>query len=353
MKASPIPSKMIIKGREVVIKGPMDLEISETEVDTDLGETEILVKNRFTAISAGTELSIYTGTNPLVYTPNSWCNYPHVPGYAGLGEVVNVGSSVQGIKRGDAVFHHAHHSEYDRVETRWFPCVKIDRSQLLPEVSLVRFAAIVMSGSVRLSRIELGDKVILVGLGLIGQIGAQLFFFAGADVHAFDPIAARRELADRIGASLDTKDPETTAPKDFAKQITEGRGVDTLLDATGQSSLVMSNIEAVRPLGQVILLGAPFHAYETNLTAFLRQIFLKRLKVVGALELDRMTTPNEYVAHPYLFDVTYSLELIRRGRLKTKPLVSHVLPPDRFKGGYEGLLKKKDEYTAAVIDWSK
>jgi len=341
------------KGRQVVVKGPMDLELQDTEVDFEVGENEVLVKNRYTAISPGTELSIYTGINPEVYQPNSWCNYPHIPGYVGLGEAVAVGSSVQGINVGDAVFHHSHHSEYDRVETRWFPCMKIDHKDMLPEVSLIRFAAIVMSGSIRLSKIELGDKIVLIGLGLIGQIGAQLFSLAGADIHAFDPIASRRRLAEQIGAVLDTHDPSTTNPKDFAQSLTEGRGVDTLLDATGQSALLMTNIEVVRPLGQVILLGAPFAAYEANLTKFLRQIFLKRLKVVGALELDRMTLPNEYVAHPYLFDVSYSLELIHRGKLKTKPLVSHVIAPSEFKVGYEGLLNKKDVFTAVVIDWLK
>lgn len=339
------------KGRQIRVNGPFDLELQDVEVDSDIGDTEVLVKNRYTAISPGTELSIYTGINPEVYQPNTWCNYPHVPGYVGLGEAIAVGSAVQGIKVGDAVFHHSHHSEYDRVQTQWFPCVKINHKDVLPEVTLIRFAAIVMSGSIRLSKIELGDKIILIGLGLIGQIGAQLFSLAGADIHAFDPIASRRGLADRIGAVLDAHDPNFTSPQDFAQKLTEGRGVDTLLDATGQSSLIMTNIEVVRPLGQVILLGAPFAAFDTNLTRFLRQIFLRRLKVVGALELDRITRPNEYVAHPYMFDVTYSLELIRRDKLKTKPLVSHVIGPSEFKTGYEGLLNKKDEYTEVVIDW--
>jgi len=342
-----------LKGRRIVVKGPTDVEVEEAEVDSDIGESEVLIKNRYTAISPGTELSIYTGTNPLVYEPNSWCNYPHIPGYAGLGEAVAVGSAVSGISVGDALFYHSRHAEYDRIDTRWLPCVKIDHADLQPEVSLVRFAAIVMSGSIRLSKIELGDKIVLTGLGLIGQIGAQLFSFAGADIHAFDPVATRRKLAEQIGAVIATRDPTTTTPKDYAMSLTGGRGVDTLLDATGQSSLVMSNIEAVRAMGQVILLGAPFAAYEANLTKFLRQIFMKRLKIVGALELDRITLPNEYVAHPYLFDVNYSLELIRRGKLKTKPLVSHVISPEEFKSGYDGLLNKKDEYTSVVIDWSK
>jgi len=102
---------VILSGRQIVIKGSLDLELQNVEVNSDVGETEVLVKNRYTAISPGTELSIYTGINPEVYEPNTWCNYPHIPGYVGLGEVVALGSSVQGLRVGDAVFHHSHHSE--------------------------------------------------------------------------------------------------------------------------------------------------------------------------------------------------------------------------------------------------
>jgi NADPH:quinone reductase-like Zn-dependent oxidoreductase len=93
----------MFKGRQILVKGPNDLELQDVEVDSNIGESEVLVKNRYTAISPGTELSIYTGINPEVYEPNTWCNYPHIPGYVGLGEAVAVGSSVQGIKVGDAV----------------------------------------------------------------------------------------------------------------------------------------------------------------------------------------------------------------------------------------------------------
>jgi threonine dehydrogenase-like Zn-dependent dehydrogenase len=268
-----------------------------------------------------------------------------------LGEVVATGGGVQVLKVGDSVFHHAHHSEYDKFDMQLSPHVKISSEQMLPEVTLARFAAIVLSGSIRLSKIELGDKVALVGLGLIGQIGAQLFNLAGADVYAFDPVSARRKLAESVGSCLGVFDPTSTPPKDVVANITNGRGVDTLVDATGLSSLIVANVGLVRPMGQVVLLGAPFASYEDDLTPLLRQIFLKWLTVKGALERDRMLPPNDYVAHPYLFDVAYSLDLIRRGKIKTKPLVSHVVSPQDFKKSYEGLLNQKEEYTAVVIDW--
>jgi 2-desacetyl-2-hydroxyethyl bacteriochlorophyllide A dehydrogenase len=341
---------MKLDGRRVVIKGPSDLEVEKYSIESDVGGTEFIVRNRYTAISAGTELSIYTGTNPKVYEPNSWCNYPHVPGYAGLGEVVAAGSEVD-LKPGDLVFHQAHHSSYDKLYSGYMHYAKIPHNLLLPEVALVRFAAIVLSGSVRLSKIELGDKIAIVGLGLVGQIASQLFTLAGGDVVAFDPILFRRSIAENIGYSVGVYDPANA--KDIVAQYNEGKGVDTLIDATGFSQLIMSNIGLVRPQGQLILLGSPFATYTADVTPLLRQIHLRWLTVRGALERDQISPPGDTALHTYDKDVKYLMELFGRKKLKLKELVSHVVAPDEMKMAYEGLLHKKEEYMSVVIDWEK
>src|ERR1700731_2292 len=125
---------MKLEGRRVVIKGPMELEIERYSLDSEVGNSEFIVRNRYTAISAGTELSIYTGTNPMVYEANSWCNYPHIPGYAGLGEVVAAGSEVD-LKPGDLVFHQAHHSGYDKLNQNYSQYTRISNDLLLPEIA--------------------------------------------------------------------------------------------------------------------------------------------------------------------------------------------------------------------------
>jgi len=339
-----------LEGRRIVINGPRDLKLENYSIDADIGELEFVVKNHYTAISAGTELSIYTGTNPKVYEPNSWCNYPHVPGYAGLGEVVAAGSGVD-LKTGDMVFHHAHHATFDKLYSGYSHYVKITEKLMLPEVSLVRFAAIVLSGSVRLSKIELGDKIALIGLGIVGQMAGQLFSMSGGDIFAFDPVSFRRNVASRVGYCLEIYDPTKTSALDVAQLFNGGKGFDTLVDATGMSQLIMSNIGAVRSMGQVILLGSPFASYNADATQIFRQIHLKWLTVRGALERDQLSPPGDATPHSYLSDVSYLLDLIGRGRLKVKELVSHVMTPENFKQAYDGLLNRKEEFMAVVIDW--
>jgi 2-desacetyl-2-hydroxyethyl bacteriochlorophyllide A dehydrogenase len=337
-----------LEGRRAVVTGPLEVKVENYSIDSDVAESEFIVKNRYTAISAGTELSIYTGTNPKVYEPNSWCNYPHVPGYSALGEVVVAGSGVD-LKPGDLVFHHGHHATYDKVYAGYSHYVKIPENLLRPEVTLVRFAAIVQSGSIRLSEVKLGDKIALIGLGIIGQIASQLFSLSGGDVVAFDPVSFRREIARKVGYCLDIYDPSKTSPVEAASNFNDGKGFDTLIDATGVSKLIMENIGAVRPMGQVILLGSPFASYSADVTQLFRQIHLKWLTVRGALERDQIVPPG--TVHSYISDVCFLLDLIGRGKLRVKELVSHVMAPENFKQAYDGLLNKKEEFMAVVIDW--
>jgi len=335
-----------------VIKGPMDLEVERFDVDLHVGGADVLVKNRYTAISAGTELSIYTGTNPRVYEPGAWCNYPHVPGYAGLGEVAAVGAEVSALEVGDRVFHHAHHASHDVLDSRYGLFAKVPEDLFLPEVSLVRFGAIVLSGSIRIARIDLGDKMALFGLGLIGQIAAQLFSLAGADVIAFDPVVNRRKLAEKVAACVGVYDPVAEDARSVVSRY-QAKGVDLLVDATGRSEVVMQNFGLVRKRGQIVLLGTPFTSFNADVTKLFRYLHLNWITMVGALEQDRVVLPSDSIKHSYLDDVVFLLDLIRRGQLNTKDLVSHVLSPSEFKTGYDGLLGKKDEYSAVVIDWGR
>jgi 2-desacetyl-2-hydroxyethyl bacteriochlorophyllide A dehydrogenase len=349
-----------VNGRQVVVRGPRDLHLEDQDLDlANVGKDEVVVRNRYSAISAGTELSIYTGINPKVYEPNSWCNYPFHPGYAGLGEVAAVGTAVNGLDEGDLVFHHAHHASFDVADSGQFPHVKISKEMMLPEVAVVRFAAIVLSGAIRLTKKDLGDRVVLFGLGLVGQMAAQLYHLSGCEVMAFDPVESRRSVAESIGACAAVYDPGKTNPVEEVGRWTGGRGADVMVEATGLPSVVADNVGAVRREGQVVLLGLPHGRPNSDFTELFRRVFLNWITVVGALERDFPLEPSPLVRHSYLEDVDYLLGLIRKGKLKTKELVS-VVAPSEFKGAYEGLLgpferqaSQGEERIGVVVDWSR
>ena len=69
--------------KQVVVTGQNQIALQTAEIhDENLGPNEILVETEYTYISTGTELANYTGREPKVFQPGSWCAYPWCSGYA-------------------------------------------------------------------------------------------------------------------------------------------------------------------------------------------------------------------------------------------------------------------------------
>ncbi len=66
--------------KQVIITAPEKVSLVDIDVDACLQPEEFLVTKEYSFISAGTELSIYTGVEPLAHIPGSWCAYPCVRG---------------------------------------------------------------------------------------------------------------------------------------------------------------------------------------------------------------------------------------------------------------------------------
>ena len=95
-----------------------------------------------------------------------------------------------------------------------------------------------------------GSRVLIAGSGPIGVIAAQAVrAFGAAEIIVADPVAERREMAQRFGATT-TLDPTVEDPRSLQ--------VDTFIDACGIPSAVVSGIGSVRGAGSVVLVGTGF-----------------------------------------------------------------------------------------------
>src|SRR5262244_1656910 len=108
---------------------------------------------------------------------------------------------------------------------------------------------------VRLAEIELGDKVVVMGLGLVGQLASQLARCAGATVLATDLDASKVEIAVKLGAHSAAPDPERL-PSAVA-QFTGGQGADAVLVCAATKSDEPARLAAkiARLKGRVIIIG--------------------------------------------------------------------------------------------------
>src|SRR5271154_1232017 len=105
-----LPPNKAMKARQVVILEPYKVGVREVELPPPAAN-QILVAAEVSAVSAGTELAVYTGTHQWLKDPNlpDW-KFPFRPGYSAAGTVVAVGSGIKGWKPGDRVSYPGNHA---------------------------------------------------------------------------------------------------------------------------------------------------------------------------------------------------------------------------------------------------
>ncbi len=247
--------------------GPRSVELrSET---LDMRADQVRVRALVSALSHGTEMLVYRGQVPreleldLPTLEGSYA-FPIKFGYASVGRVVAAGAAVRDLSVGDLVFvHHPHQDEY---------CVAASRAIRLPPGLSPERAVFLANTETAVNVVldahpHLRDAVAVFGQGVVGLLVTQLLRRAGATVLAIEPVASRREISVRTGASA------AMAPDDAPKlwERTGGRGVDVAVEASGNAAALQQAIDATAFGGTVVVaswygtkpvslaLGARFH----------------------------------------------------------------------------------------------
>lgn len=177
-------------------------------------------------------------------------------GYSAAGVVEGVGEEVRGFAAGDRVacagLGYASHAEVLSVPQNL--CVRVPEGVTFGEAAYATLGAIALQG-VRLARPTLGESVVVVGLGLLGQLAAQLLRANGCRVFGVDPDAGRVELARTLGLAGGCAPADDAARRII--EWTRGRGADAFVitAATESSGPVALAGEASRLKGRVVVVG--------------------------------------------------------------------------------------------------
>jgi len=177
-------------------------------------------------------------------------------GYSAAGEVAAVGEGVPEFAVGDRVAcagaGAANHADFI-VVPRNLVC-RVPGGCALRLAASTTIGAIALQ-AVRRAAVQLGDRVCVCGLGLIGQITVQLLRAAGCKVIGFDPDARRVERAHAAGMHAGASSVEAVGP--LVRDLTGGHGVDgTIVTAAAKSSAPINlAMELTRVKGRVVIVG--------------------------------------------------------------------------------------------------
>jgi predicted dehydrogenase len=189
-------------------------------------------------------------------------------GYSAAGVVLEVGAGVHALKPGDRVAAAAPHASLLTIGHTL--CARIPDGVDDQRASYAGVGAVAVQG-VRLAKVGLGDRVLVIGLGLIGQLSVALLRAQGCLVVGCDPDQQRANLALELGARRTSHCAFEEVVRTFAPA-----GVDAVIitAATASNAPIELAAEVARPKGRIVLVGvaglsiprAPFFAKELEFT---------------------------------------------------------------------------------------
>ena len=193
------------------------------------------------------------GLLPTLETVFKRLDEPLQLGYCNAGVVLEVGPDVAEFRPGDRVAGNGSHAEV--------VCVPKTLCATVPEGVTDEQAAFTVISSIGLQGIRLvapafGEKVAVIGLGLVGLITVQLLRAGGAEVLGVDMVDRRLELAEKFGART-VHVGAGGNPVAAANAWTEGKGVDAVLITASAKTdeIVHQAAEMSRKRGRIVLVG--------------------------------------------------------------------------------------------------
>lgn len=336
---------MTDRRQQIMVVGPRQARLEAFDVPAaDLGATEILVRTRVTLLSGGTEAAFFQGLPIPGSDPRP---FPYTTGYANVGEVIAVGADAS-VAEGELVYSLGHHASHVRVDTAHELCVPIP-NRLEPEVAVFARLIAVPLATVRTARARAGDATAVVGMGLVGNLAAQVLQVAGMATLGVEPLLARRELAASCGVPnvVDPADADALRPEHAL-----------VLEATGTTEGTMTALGLARLGGEVSLVGTPWVADRLAAASdVFRAVHVRYLTLRSgwewqlplhdvAGEAGAVHQPGS-VAH----STAYAFSLLGSGRVKVRELVTHRTTPDHCHEVYTRAVDRKDTQLGVIFDW--
>ncbi|MBI2191598.1 MAG: zinc-binding dehydrogenase [Planctomycetes bacterium] len=311
------------------------------------GPNQLLVKLRVCSIGAE---HVYSLKGECCYVRQS----PRNPYYRGtpmtfggemVGEVVSVGSEIKNFKAGDRI---AGWSSFEEYVLAGSGALKVPEHVSDEEAVFVSWGGTTLH-AVHRARILLGDRVAVLGQGPLGLLVTQWARLSGAlDLIGVDLRASRLHLARDLGATAVIQ-PGKEDLDARVKELTDGEGVDVAIEASGVPSVLEQAIMVARNKGRIVALG--WYQNPVTLHHWVADVYHKEVDLVATraagygdsfFPMERSTSGR---------NSKKVLRMIAEGKIRVRPIVSHVLPVGSFEEAFRLESEKPEGALKVLLRW--
>ena len=278
---------------------------------------------------------------------------PMALGYSSAGTIVALGKNMPGFKVGQHVAcaggGFAVHAEYAVVPRNLL--TPLPKHVDFESAAFATLGAIAMHGF-RLAEPQVGERVAVIGLGLLGLLAAQIASAAGCNVLGIDLDPRRIKLASSLGLQAVARDQAV----DSSVAFTANRGFDEILICADTSSNDPVELAAViaRDRARIVATGAvglniPRKIYYEKELSFINSRSYGPGRYDSSYEEDGKDYPLGYVRWTEGRNLESVVELMAQNKLNVAPLISHRFPIEQAAQAYEVITGKKKEPFLGVL----
>ncbi|MGN1277400.1 MAG: zinc-binding dehydrogenase [Floccifex sp.] len=320
--------------KALLIKNKNELEFQTLQIP-ELNDYEVLFHTQATSLCT-VDRRAYLGTRNF--------KYPFLGGHECSGIIEKVGKNVIDLKPGNhAIFTSAYcmQCELDRTgrqtqcknkqkepqrillpngtiqggglsEYLVIPCwqiIKIQNDIPFEQACLTEPLACCIH-SIRKARIQIGETVVIIGMGIMGYFHLKLAKMQGARVIVSEMDSTRQEFARKEGAWM-VIDPSKQNLKETIKDITNGLGADVIINTIPASSIWLEALDTLAPYGRLIAYSSQDKKEDIGIQ--FGMIHSKEIEIIGTL-------------NPTLYDNDTAVKCISYGFIDMKKVISGMYP---------------------------
>lgn len=337
-----------MKANAVIFVQPEEVALKEIELPVP-GEEDILVETEVSGISVGTERWTYLGKRREI-------GFPSVPGYMGVGTIRKVGmaASKRGWEQGERVYYFSSRLGEEFEGKSWMGshvsqavvnvcgprgngplgihhCEKVPAGVGPEEAALLGLCGVAMRG-IEMAVIPASSRVLICGLGVLGQYALQLCLLKGAEVAVTDVVESRLETAKALGAHHAINGANARLEEDAEKIAPEG--FDIIIDTSSIPTVVNGLFPLLKLRGKFIFQG--WYPPPANLD-------------LDALH-QRLPTAFFPCAHG-AEHVATALRWAQMGWLRSAPLITHTFRPAQAGEAYAMIAAGSENFLGVIFDW--
>lgn len=221
-------------------------------------------------------------------------------------------------------------AEYCLLPSKWHLVCSKDEEANLEHLALTEPACVALH-ALRKGKVQAGQSIVILGAGPIGILAARWAeLFGVKQVILTDIDDGKKEFGETCGFRVINSKKQSL--KDEIMKVTEGRGVDVVIEGTGCSAGINDAITITRIGGTIVWMGNP-HA-DT-------QILLENHSLILRKELNMLGIWNSYYADTPINEWKYTVQMLDEKKLKVDDLITHKASLHNLKPLFEDIHEQR------------